>query len=103
VFIALARIFRRRIESGEVKNQAALVKEFNLVFSAWDRIFKNPMATASAIDRLVHHSVILEFADVESHRGRKQKVDGKTEEDAESKPRKKLGHARDHRRAEATP
>lgn len=33
----------------------------NLVFSQWDRIFKNPMATAAAIDRVVHHSTILEF------------------------------------------
>lgn len=39
----------------------------NLVFSDWDRIFKNPMTTAAAIDRLVHHSVILEF-DVPSYR-----------------------------------
>lgn len=39
----------------------------NLVFSEWDRIFKNPMTTAAAIDRLVHHSVILEF-DVDSYR-----------------------------------
>jgi DNA replication protein DnaC len=39
----------------------------NLVFSEWDRIFKNPMTTAAAIDRLVHHSVILEF-DVSSYR-----------------------------------
>jgi len=36
----------------------------NLVFSEWERIFRNAMATAAAIDRLVHHSVILEFADV---------------------------------------
>ena len=34
----------------------------NLVFSEWDQIFKNPMTTAAAIDRLVHHSTILEFA-----------------------------------------
>jgi DNA replication protein DnaC len=33
----------------------------NLLFGEWDRIFKNPMTTAAAIDRLVHHSVILEF------------------------------------------
>ncbi len=33
----------------------------NLLFSEWDRIFKDPMTTAAAIDRLVHHSVILEF------------------------------------------
>jgi DNA replication protein DnaC len=39
----------------------------NLVFSQWDRIFKDPMTTAAAIDRLVHHSVILEF-DVSSYR-----------------------------------
>jgi len=33
----------------------------NLVFSEWDRIFKDPMTTAAAIDRLVHHAVILEM------------------------------------------
>ncbi len=33
----------------------------NLPFSQWDRIFKDPMTTAAAIDRLVHHSVILEL------------------------------------------
>jgi len=33
----------------------------NLVFSAWDRIFKDPMTTAAAIDRLVHHAVIVEM------------------------------------------
>ena len=33
----------------------------NLVFSQWDRIFKDPMTTAAAIDRVVHHAVILEL------------------------------------------
>ena len=33
----------------------------NLVFSEWDRIFKDPMTTAAAIDRLVHHSTVLEL------------------------------------------
>jgi DNA replication protein DnaC len=33
----------------------------NLLFSQWDRIFKDPMTTAAAIDRLVHHAVILEM------------------------------------------
>jgi DNA replication protein DnaC len=57
----------------------------NLVFSEWDRIFKNPMTTAAAIDRLVHHSVILEF-DVPSYRTaeaettKKNKVKSKKEE-----------------------
>lgn len=45
----------------------SLVVTSNLVFSSWDRIFGNPMATAAAIDRMVHHSVILEF-DVPSKR-----------------------------------
>jgi DNA replication protein DnaC len=34
----------------------------NLLFSEWDRIFKDPMTTAAAIDRVVHHSLILELA-----------------------------------------
>jgi DNA replication protein DnaC len=33
----------------------------NLVFSQWDRIFKDPMTTAAAIDRIVHHATILEL------------------------------------------
>jgi DNA replication protein DnaC len=33
----------------------------NLVFSKWEQIFKDPMTTAAAIDRLVHHSIILEL------------------------------------------
>ena len=39
----------------------------NLVFSEWEKVFANPMATAAAIDRVVHHSVILEF-DLPSYR-----------------------------------
>jgi DNA replication protein DnaC len=33
----------------------------NLPFSQWEKIFKDPMTTAAAIDRLVHHSIILEL------------------------------------------
>jgi DNA replication protein DnaC len=44
----------------------------NLVFSKWDQIFKDPMTTMAAIDRLVHHSTILEF-DGESVRMQKAK------------------------------
>ena len=33
----------------------------NLVFSQWDRIFKDPMTTAAAVDRIVHHATILEL------------------------------------------
>jgi DNA replication protein DnaC len=39
----------------------------NLVFSKWDQIFKDPMTTAAAIDRVVHHSTIVEL-NIESYR-----------------------------------
>ena len=39
----------------------------NLPFSKWESIFKDPMTTAAAIDRVVHHSVILEL-NLESYR-----------------------------------
>ena len=39
----------------------------NLVFSQWEKVFANPMPTATAIDRIVHHSAILE-SDVPSYR-----------------------------------
>jgi DNA replication protein DnaC len=39
----------------------------NLVFSKWDQIFKDPMTTMAAVDRLVHHAIILEF-DGDTHR-----------------------------------
>jgi DNA replication protein DnaC len=44
----------------------------NLVFSKWDQIFKDPMTTMAAIDRLVHRSIILEFTG-ESHRAKAAK------------------------------
>jgi len=40
----------------------------NLVFSEWERIFKNPLTTVAAIDRVVHHSVILDLMQVRSFR-----------------------------------
>lgn len=42
----------------------------NLVFSEWDRIFQDPMTTMAAIDRVVHHSVILDMMGLESYRAR---------------------------------
>jgi DNA replication protein DnaC len=62
LFTFLAERYERR----------SVVITSNLVFSEWDRIFKNPMTTAAAIDRLVHHSVILEF-DVPSFRSDRSK------------------------------
>jgi DNA replication protein DnaC len=40
----------------------------NLVFSEWTRIFKDPMTTMAAIDRVVHHSVILDLMGMASFR-----------------------------------
>lgn len=62
----------------------SLVITSNLVFGEWDRIFKNPMTTAAAIDRLVHHSVILEFS------GRSKRAD---EAELRSKPPPEEAHA----------
>ncbi len=42
------------------ENRSVIITS-NLAFSQWERIFKDPMTTAAAIDRLVHHSVILEL------------------------------------------
>jgi DNA replication protein DnaC len=39
----------------------SLLISSNLVFSQCDQIFKDPMTTMAAIDRLVHYSIILEF------------------------------------------
>ena len=40
----------------------------NLVFSEWTRIFKHPLTTVAAIDRVVHHSVILDLMGLPSYR-----------------------------------
>lgn len=41
--------------------KASIMVTSNLPFSKWERIFKDPMTTAAAIDRVVHHSIILEL------------------------------------------
>lgn len=47
--------------------RGSLMITSNLPFSKWEQIFKDPMTTAAAIDRIVHHSVILEL-NLESYR-----------------------------------
>ena len=54
----------------------------NLPFSKWEQIFKDPMTTAAAIDRLVHHSVILEL-NVSSYRLAAAKDRSETEQATE--------------------
>jgi DNA replication protein DnaC len=77
LFTLLAERYERR----------SLLVTSNLVFSHWDRIFQNPMTTAAAIDRLVHHSEILEF-DVPSYRTQKRKATGKKQTPKSSRSNK---------------
>lgn len=49
----------------------------NLPFSKWEAIFKDPMTTAAAIDRLVHHSVVMEL-NVPSYRAEEAQKRKKT-------------------------
>jgi DNA replication protein DnaC len=52
LFTFLAQRYERR----------SVIITSNLLFRDWDRIFKDPMTTAAAIDRLVHHAVIIEMS-----------------------------------------
>jgi len=51
LFTLLAERYERR----------SVIITSNLVFSQWERIFKDPMTTAAAIDRVIHHCTILEL------------------------------------------
>jgi DNA replication protein DnaC len=46
----------------------------NLVFSEWTRIFKHPLTTVAAIDRVVHHSVILDLMGLTSYRAQAARI-----------------------------
>ena len=56
--------------------QGSLMITSNLPFSKWEQIFKDPMTTAAAIDRLVHHSIILEL-NIDSYRMEQAKANKK--------------------------
>lgn len=62
----LFSLLAERYERGSV------ILTSNLPFSGWESIFKDPMTTAAAIDRLVHHSEILEL-NVPSYRAEQAK------------------------------
>lgn len=51
LFVLLAERYERR----------SVVITSNLPFSKWDSIFKDPITAMAAVDRLVHHSTILEL------------------------------------------
>jgi DNA replication protein DnaC len=61
--------------------RASVLITSNLPFSGWDVIFKDPMTTAAAIDRLVHHSVILEL-NVPSYRMEQAKEQSQVQAEA---------------------
>ena len=58
LFTLLAERYERR----------SVIITTNLVFSDWIRIFKDPMTTMAAIDRVVHHAVILDLMGMGSYR-----------------------------------
>lgn len=66
LFTLLAERYERR----------SVILTSNLMFGEWNRIFRDQMATAAAIDRLIHHSAILEF-DVLSFRAEAAATRGK--------------------------
>jgi DNA replication protein DnaC len=63
---------------GPVLHVGSVMLTSNLPFSQWESIFKDPMTTIAAIDRLVHHSVILEL-NLPSYRLEESKKQGKAQ------------------------
>lgn len=61
--------------------RGSIMLSSNFSFSKWEKIFKDPMVTAAAIDRLVHHSVIVEL-NLDSYRMWQAKNYQKTSEDS---------------------
>jgi DNA replication protein DnaC len=60
--------------------RGSLMISSNLPFSKWETIFKSPMVTAAAIDRLVHHSIIIEM-NLESYRMEQAQKEKKCEKE----------------------
>jgi len=84
----LFTFFAERYERGSV------LLTSNLPFSKWEQIFRDPMTTAAAIDRLVHHSVVMELNlpsyRAEQARKGKEKPTGETQP-SEAKCRRRCG------------
>lgn len=79
----LFTFFAERYERGSV------LLTSNLPFSKWEQIFRDPMTTAAAIDRLVHHSVIMEL-NLPSYRAEQAKK-GKEKRTSETPEEKQKG------------
>lgn len=66
----------------ECYEKTSVLLTSNLPFSQWEKIFKDPMTAAAAIDRLVHYSVVLEI-NVASYRIEKSKEKHETQKEIE--------------------
>jgi DNA replication protein DnaC len=53
--------------SARYERRSVLISS-NLVFSQWPTIFKDPMTTAAAIGRVVHHAILLDLSGMTSYR-----------------------------------
>jgi DNA replication protein DnaC len=77
LFTFLAERYERR----------SVVITSNLVFSEWDQIFKDPLTTAAAIDRVVHHSSIIEFGqEMSSYRAQEAAQRNRVEKGGDDAP-----------------
>lgn len=65
----------------------------NLVFSEWDRIFKDPLTTACAIERLVHYSIIIELTGKSYRMEEAKRRNKKLKQDLEPKRAKRAPRA----------
>jgi DNA replication protein DnaC len=55
----------------ECYERRSVITMSNLFFSQWEQIFKDPLTTASDIDRVVQHSIIVKFEkEIPSHRAK---------------------------------
>jgi DNA replication protein DnaC len=76
LFVLLADRYEKR----------SVVITSNLVFSEWQNIFKDPMTTTAAIDRLVHHATILELKN--SYRQEEAKLRKEAQDKNQQPPKK---------------
>ncbi len=76
----------------------------NLPFSKWEGIFKDPMTTAAAIDRLVHHSIIIELNipsyRLEQAKNNVQALGSETKEEIPTSPEESKQQASDSEQAQ---
>lgn len=81
LFTLLAERYERR----------SVIITTNLVFSEWTRIFQDPMTTMAAIDRVVHHAVILDLMGLESFRAEAARSGSPAPGSPSSKPTDRSG------------